>query len=314
MTKKSCLLILMSVSVLLFMSTFVSAQTSNNTATSQQAVISDIKTTVVTGGESEAPARAFPIGNGVTYPGLANYWGTILADGRFEPLHDILTFQNVWTEAEARALAEQDGGKVKYSVPEKAPQEGPPTKSLMFVLLKPRNDEELAKFNANYKFIKSGYFYSEGKAVSSKVFGEAALRGLQCGADLALYTEGFYLRLDAESWGFGIMTSVSVVSGGGPTSNGIGGVGGGGLGWAGAWAEYYSKPWLRVKYFRRISTSSNNNSLGISKRAPAPSEAEAKNGKLFQPEFASPPELQTGVDSVKEKEGGKKLNPGVVQP
>lgn len=292
------------------------------------------QTTVITGGEAVEDGnlqhRSFS-GGGVSFPSapLVNYWGTITADGRFEPARNILSFKRSWTEGTARALAEQEGGKVKFSLSGVLLNNIPPTKSITFIFPFQQNkptkpqDEKFAKsqdeamekmladFNSKYELIQTGYFYSEGKIVSSKLLGEAALQGLKCGADAVLYTEGFSLRIDAESWSIGIGTSVSAVSGGGPTSNGIGAVGGGGLGWANAWAEYYSRPWLRVSYFRAKNSSASINirSLGTPKETVGVSET--KNGELFKPEIASPPELQTGVNGSKEQI--RKLNPGAVQ-
>lgn len=333
MKSKKFVLILMVVSMLLCVSSFVSAQTNTgNSAVSEQAQMSTQQTTVITGGEtvddSNLQHRSFS-GGGVSFPSapLVNYWGTITADGRFEPARNILSFRRSWTEGAARALAEQEGGKVKFSLSGVLLNNIPPTKSITFIFpfqqnkpTKPQDErfaksqdeameKMLADFNSKYELIQTGYFYSEGKIVSSKLLGEAALQGLKCGADAVLYTEGFSLRIDAESWSIGIGTSVSAVSGGGPTSNGIGAVGGGGLGWSNAWAEYYSRPWLRVSYFRVKNASVNIRDLGTPKEAVGASET--KNGELFKPEIASPPELQTGVNGSKEQI--RKLNPGAVQ-
>jgi hypothetical protein len=101
------------------------------------------------------------------------------------------------------------------------------------------------------------------------------------------------------------------VSGGGPTSNGVGSVQGGGIGWANAWAEYQTKPWLRVKYFRAKDNLISIRNLGTSKEAPGASEA--KNGEIFKPE-ASPSQLQTGANGNKDgNQQIRKLNPGAVQ-
>jgi len=317
-------LILTVVLMLLCVSPFVSAQTNTgNSAVSEQALMSNVENTVITGvGEAVEDGnlqhRGFSAG-GVSFPqpSHANYWGTITADGRFEPARDILNFRNSWTEESSRALAEQEGGKIQFSLSGLFSKDVSPTRTITFLLTKPQDEKMLADFNRNYELIRTGYFYSEGKIVSSKLLGGVALQGLKSGADVVLYTEGFSLRIDAESWSIGIGTAVSAVSGGGPTSNGIGAVGGGGLGWANAWAEYYSRPWLRVKYFRKIKASSGNSGNLSKNKEPGTVTVVPlgeTNGKaLFKPEIASPPELQTGVNGNGEKEKVRKLNPGAVQ-
>ncbi len=306
-----------------FTSMFVSAQSSNtgNSAVSEQAQSTYQSQVVYTGGEtvddSNLQHRGFSAG-GVSFPqpSHANYWGTITADGRFEPAKDILSFKNFWTEESSRALAEQEGGKIQFSLSGLFSKGVSPTKTIVFLLTKPQDEKMLAEFNRNYELIQTGYFYSEGKIVSSKLLGGVALQGLKSGADAVLYTEGFSLRIDAESWSIGIGTAVSAVSGGGPTSNGIGAVGGGGLGWANAWAEYYSRPWLRVKYFRKIKVAESSGEVGKSNERGTVTVVPLgeTNGKaLFKPEIASPPELQTGVNGNGDKEKIRKLNPGAIQ-
>ena len=324
MKSKKFVLILMVVSMLFFMSSFVSAQTTN--ASSAQLQSTYQSQNVYTFGEGETvddsnlQHKNFSSG-GVSSP-QANfpfYYGPVRTDGRFEPAHDTISFKNSWSEDEARALAGQPGGEVKFSLSGIFSKAVPPTKSIKFVIMSPPDDKNkmsqyektMDDFKDKYELIRTGYFYSDGKIVSSKILGEVALQGLKSGADVILYTEGYFLRLEAESWAIGIGTTVSAVSGGGPTSNGVGSVQGGGIGWANAWAEYQTKPWLRVKYFRAKDNLISIRNLGTSKEAPGASEA--KNGEIFKPE-ASPSQLQTGANGNKDgNQQIRKLNPGAVQ-
>lgn len=327
MKKKGFVIILAVVSMVFFTSMFVSAQTVNtgNSAVSEQAQMSTQQTTVITGGDAndDSNLQHSNYSSGVVSypnPALANYWGPVRVDGRFEPAEDIIGFKNLWSEGEARALAEQPGGEIKFSLSGIFSKAVPPTKSISFLVMRPPEDKKkmsqyekaLNDLRDKYELIRTGYFYSEGEIVSSKILGEVALQGLKSGADMILYTEGYFLRLNAESWGIGIGTSVSVVSGGGPTSNGVGSVTGGGLGWANAWAEYNTRPWLRVKYFRLKDNAISIRDIGTPKETLGASES--KNGEIFKPEVASPPQLQTGANGDKDREQQiRKLNPGAVQ-
>lgn len=220
----------------------------NSNASQNQGMAQSQNIINYSGGEGGEIPRNFPYAATPNYPPVANYWGTITPDGRFDPMSNILLFQPVWTMADAKAYAEQDGGKIKVIIPK--PREGTvPSRALTFIVTKPQNPEELAKFNQEYAFIVRGTFLAEKRAISSKVFGYAVQEGLLHGADVALYDEGFGLRLDAQSIGISLQGTLSAVNGGG--GMGIGGVSGSGLGWVNAWAEYYTKPWLKVSFFKR---------------------------------------------------------------
>lgn len=232
--------------------------------------------------------RMFPYATAPSYPGVANYWATVTADGRFQPLVDILQFQDDWTVKQAEELADQKGGKVECRLPIDYVNNYPPTKSLLFLLTKPENAKQMAQFERHYRFIKPATFLGENRVITSKVFGTAVVYGLKCGANMVLLLrQGFGLRLDAESVAIGLNPQLSVVNS--STGTGIGGVAGGGFGWVHAWAEYYTKPWLKVAYFRRIGTSSYK---------PSPVTPKTKgpgDGSIYHPNVASPPAMQTGA-------------------
>lgn len=264
-------------------------QTTNNaTAGQQQNMLQEQNVYSINPGSDPGGGgnRIFPYGMAPNYPGIANYWGTITADGRFQPVGEIIQFQNCWSREEAIGLAQQKGGKVDCQLPVGYVDDYQPTNSLTFILSMPSSSEQRAEFLSHYRFIEPATFLGKDRVITSKVFGQAVLCGLNSGADLILLLhEGFGLRMDAQSWAIGLNPQLSVVNGGSGT--GFGGIASGGFGWVHAWAEYYTKPWLRVAFFRKIKDS-----YVPPKTIPS---TKKENGQIYRPNVAIPPEMQTGA-------------------
>lgn len=190
----------------------------------------------------------FPVASGVGLPQLPYYLGIITPDGRYQKLYDVVQFRDFWTMTNAKALLDQDMGKLKTDFAYVGDQKYPASPRLIFIVHKPENQKELVAFRQSWEMIAIGNVYAKKGASSLKVMGAVIEAGLGFGADAIAYNEGTALKICANATGIGINNSLAVSGSTGGTN--LGGVAAGGIGWTWAEAGYQSFPWLQVQYFK----------------------------------------------------------------
>ena len=192
--------------------------------------------------------RSFPIPAQPVIPSLPNYWGIITPDGRFQKLADVALFKPDWSYGEAENLIKQKGGKVEVT-PVRFSAAGTGSSYLQVIMVRPRDQREMHKFNDYFELVGICNIYAENGASSMKALGHAIKEGLGMGAHALSYNEGAALELIGSAWGIGINNSLSVVSGG-QAGAAAGNVVAGGVGYTKARAHYATNPWLQISYYR----------------------------------------------------------------
>jgi CheY-like chemotaxis protein len=180
---------------------------------------------------------------------LPPHFAPPVTDGNFGNLGHMLIYKDTFTMVDAEALS-QKHGKVRVLTTCYIPEELRIAKSyLRIVQPKDKND-----FSHRYEPIGIGNYKAlDADSISEHILGISIKEGLSIGADVMIFQEGAALTQVGKGFSLGLFNSFSFSNN--PTnSHGLGNVTVGGIGYGRGETAYSSRPWLRVQFFREISS------------------------------------------------------------
>lgn len=230
------------------------AQSSSSSSQQQefsntQQITSGNQTVVLQSPYYSPPVRSFSIPGGNPLPPhlpVPSHFAPPVTDGNFGSLTGMLGYKDTFSEDEAGALM-QDHGKVRVITTCYIPKDLRNSKRSLKLL----TDAE-AKANGRYEQIGIGNYKAlDTDSISEQILGIAITEGLKIGADAMVFQEGAALTQIATGYSIGLFNSFSFVNDG--SGNGTGNVGVGGIGYGKGQTGYFSKPWLRIIFFREVA-------------------------------------------------------------